>query len=334
MDIIRCRPGDEDFRYFSETLNNIYSPGDIRFRQHENLNSEFLYSCLIVLLNEKPVGRLAVYKNPSLQYKGKEAACIGNYECIKDSEVAAFLLQEAENTIRSFLFEYIVGPMNGATWDNYRFSTHHNFQNFLLEPYHPLYYNHQFQENGFSVISTYSSSIDKTADYDLSEVMNREKELHKSGVTIRSIKIDDLENELRLLYPFISKEFSNNFLFTPISWGSFRDKYMGAKNIINPDYVLIAENIKKEIIGFIFSYQDLFNTAEKSLVVKTVARNASPEWTGLGKVLGNKVVSLARSRGFTSVVHAFMIGEAVSTGLSNTFSGKVYKNYNLYGKAL
>ncbi|GAL87367.1 hypothetical protein MYP_4597 [Sporocytophaga myxococcoides] len=285
-------------------------------------------------MNQKPVGRLAVYKNPNLTYKGHPAACIGNYECIDDHAIAVYLLQEAEKEVGSFNVKYIIGPMNGTTWDNYRFSTHHHYQNFLLEPYHPLYYNQQFQNNGYSVISTYSSSIDTTADYNLSEVVKREKELISSGVTIRSIKTDDLENELRLLYPFISKEFSNNFLFTPISWESFRDKYIQAKNIINPDYVLIAENSQNEMIGFIFSYQDLFNTYEKSLIVKTVARNGAHKWIGLGKVLGNNVVSLARSRGFTSVVHAFMIEDASSTGLSNTFSGKVYKNYNLYGKKL
>jgi hypothetical protein len=332
MKIIRCKLEDREFRYFSEVLASVYSSDSIRNRQQENINTDFFHKALIIFQNEKPAGRLVIYNNPGLKYKEKKCACIGNYECINDPEISRILLTVSEEEVNSLQAEYIIGPMNGSTWDNYRFSAHNNHRNFLLEPYHPQYYNDHFTAMGYSQVSSYSSSIDYTVPSEIPEILKREKELCESGVTIRSIRTGELERELDLLYPFISDAFRNNFLYTSISRKTFIEKYLQAASIIDPGFVLIAEDIAQNIIGFIFSYQDLYNTKEKSLVVKTVARNQSAEWTGLGRVMGNKVVSLAKSREFKSVIHAFMIEEAVSSGLSSTFSGRIYKNYLLYGK--
>src|ERR1700739_1381121 len=147
--------------------------------------------------------------------------------------------------------------MNGSTWDNYRFSVHHNHLNFLLEPYHHLYYNDLFTGNGFEPIARYSSSIDTKMDLDHPQVLKREAELLNAGIKIRDINMSRYENELSLLYPFISDAFKNNFLYTPISWETFRERYIEAGQIICPGYTLIATDKEERVAGFIFSYPDL-----------------------------------------------------------------------------
>ena len=121
---------------------------------------------------------------------------------------------------------------------------------------------------------------------------------------------------------------------SPDCWESFSNKYKEAAKIIDPEYFLIVEDLEENIIGFIFCYDDIFNSTEKSLVIKTVARNASKQWAGLGHVLGNRITRLAKSRNYGSIVHAFMMEQGTSIGTSDNFLGKVFKNYSLYGLQL
>jgi hypothetical protein len=117
------------------------------------LNSEYLRSCIVVVNDGLPVGRLAVYENPNLTSNDQQVACIGNYECENNPETAKLLFRKAFEEISSLGVKTIIGPMSGSTWDNYRFSNHNNEPNFLLEPYHHVYYNEQFLENGFQPLS-------------------------------------------------------------------------------------------------------------------------------------------------------------------------------------
>jgi hypothetical protein len=274
---------------------------------------------------------LALYNNPNLFYQEKRVACIGNYECVNDDAVAntllGFIIQETKKSGVDFL----IGPMNGSTWDNYRFSAHHNHANFLLEPFHHLYYIKHFENVGFKPVSAYISSINREIQCDHPEVLKKDIDFEGMGVTIRQINLAEYEEELKRLYPFLMNAFKSNFLYTQISWETFRIKYREAINIINPEYVLIAEDNSKNIIGFIFCYDDLFNNAEKSLVIKTIAREPSKQWSGLGHVIANRVIRIVKNKGYKSLVHAFMIEEGTSTDISKNFFGTIYKNYNLYG---
>ena len=97
---------------------------------------------------------------------------------------------------------------------------------------------------------------------------------------------------------------------------------------------MIAEDEKENIIGFIFCYEDLLNKKEKSLVIKTLARDQSKKWSGLGAVMANRIIVLAKERGYKSVIHAFMMDDGSSSESSRKFFGNVYKEYVLYGLKL
>ncbi|MDH4472251.1 MAG: hypothetical protein QE487_06565 [Fluviicola sp.] len=332
--LLKIQPNQPEFQLFEAVPTNVYSGNSLRLQQTDGMNKAFLVECWVVMRNDTPVARLAVYHNPHLFVEGQKAGCIGNYECENDSETAELILQKALERLKELNLSVAIGPMNGSTWDNYRFSTHHNAAPFLLEPYHHLYYNNQFRENGFEVISDYTSSFDTSLPHDLPELIERERHFSAMGVTIRSIDLEHFEQELESLYPFVSAAFQTNFLYTPVEWNQFRDKYMEAIKIINPNYVLIAEDKEKRPIGFVFAYQNLYCTTEKQLVIKTIARSYDKQWSGLGHVIANRVISNAKNNGFTALIHAFMIQEATSTAISRNFSGEVYKNYALYGREL
>lgn len=331
MKIIETHPCELSFKQFENLPKLLYPADSIRLRQPENINLEFLYKCYVVTDNDIPKGRAILYKNPYLRFQGMKAMCIGNYESVNNSHVSTKLMEAVFAEARKQQAEFMIGPMNGSTWDNYRFSIHHNHSNFLLEPYHPLYYNEQFKANGFKVISSYTSTISHTLQSDMKEVLKQGEEFSKRGVTIRTINMGQYENELKKLYPFIGNAFQTNFLYTPISWSAFKAKYLEATKIIDPEYVLIAEDKDQKIIGFVFCYDDLFHPENKSLIAKTIARNPSKQWTGLGHVLLNRVSTVMKKKGYKSLVNAFLKEDGTSTLLSQHFGTNPYKNYVLYG---
>jgi N-acetylglutamate synthase-like GNAT family acetyltransferase len=334
IEVVQLNTGNEQFLLFKEAADNLYSDALQQQRLVSNIRSEFLHSLYIVKKNSAIVGRAALYNNPSLVYENRRAACIGNYECMNDDECANQLLQRVVSDARQLGTTYLIGPMNGSTWDDYRFSIHHHHPVFLLEPYHHLYYNNQFIQFGFQPIASYISNIDHSLSFNQPAILRREEELTAQGLTIRRIDMNHYEDELRKLYPFICTAFATNFLYTPVSEQAFISKYKEAKEMINPAFVLLAEDKEGAIIGFIFCYHDLYNKQEKNLVVKTVARNPSAQWKGLGHVLGNRIMQAAVQQGFKAVIHAFVIEQGTSVGLSDSFLGNSYKNYILYGKEI
>ncbi len=334
MEIIRISPSDKKFEEFKNFPSKIYPADSIRLRQSEGINEAFLVHIYMLYEGAELKGRLALYKNPDLIYQSKKSFCIGNYECVDEMACAGFLLNAALEDAKSDGAEFVIGPMNGSTWDNYRFSAHNDLPNFLLEPYHHLYYNTQWEGSGFGAISRYVSNFESEIICDHPAILQREKELLNEGVVIRNVNLDQYESELEKLYPFVMLSFQTNFLYTPVSWEHFREKYTEAKAIIVPENLLIAEDSNGSIVGFVFVYDDLYNRKEKSLVVKTIGRHPDKKWSGLGQVLANRVVRRAKNLGYQSLVHAFIFEKGTSVNLSSMFKGNSSKNYILYGKEI
>jgi L-amino acid N-acyltransferase YncA len=334
IEIIKTNPDDAQYYLFENTIANIYTAEELKNTLSQSINKAFLVHCYVLLQNNIPVARACLYYNPLLVYKNKQTVSVGNFESIDDTDCSNKLLSHLENEGRLLGASYCIGPMNGSTWDDYRFSAFHNEHNFFSEPYHQVYYNNLFTAFGFTAISHYVSQKDNTIKYDDEAILQAEKQFVENGLVIRNIDLDNFENELKKLYPFICEAFKNNFLYTTISEVSFLEKYLPVQKIIEPGFMLIAEDENKNIVGFIFCFRDFYNKTAKSLVVKTAARCDATKWKGLGHVLGNRIVRHAVKNGYSDLVHAFVINNEKSIRFSESFDGNAYKEYLLYGKEI
>lgn len=334
MEIIRTMPGDKNFHLFEDLPNQLYPAKNIRNKIGEDYNNSFRHSCYVLRDKGQSKARAALYQNPTLSYNGQNVITIGNYESVDDDLISNFLLEHITKEAKKLNDGFLIGPMNGSTWENYRFSLYNNFDNFLLEPYNPVYYNQQFLSAGFEPVAHYSSRINTDFFCDEETVLLKEEKLFDSGLKLRNIDLNNFDDELKKLYPFINTSFKNNFLFSHIEMVAFIEKYKKIIDFINPEFVLIAEDEKNNIIGFIFCYDDLLNEKEKSLVIKTLARDQSKSWSGLGAVMANRIISLAKARDYQSVIHAFMMDDGSSSESSRKFLGNIYKEYVLYGLKL
>lgn len=327
---LETRPGKTHFDTFLSVPTYVYPYYKRQLAQKNEVNQEYLATCLIMLKDGKPVGRVAIYNNPKLQYNEHHIGGFGNYECIEDFEASRTLLAKAVNLISDMGVDFILGPINGSTWDDYSFITHHVHPNFFLEPFNPVYYNDQFQDFGFEKVATRVSSIDRNLSGRHSSVAQKEAQLAKTGVRFRSIRLDHYEEELEAIYPFVMDKFKTHQFFSPISKESFMAKYRPFKRLIDPELVLIAEDQKGDMVGLFFCIQDFLNLDEKSLVAKTVARSSGEAWRGLGDVMLSKMNERARNKGFQAMIYAFM-NPAFNSRLSVEYAGETYKTYALYG---
>jgi hypothetical protein len=237
-------------------------------------------------------------------------------------------------TAKSLGFEYVVGPMEGSTWNNYRFSDHNNHPNFLMEPYHHAYYGKLWKDAGFLPISKYISNLDTRFSYDEARIATWEKRFKEKGAVFRSIDLEDLETDLRKLAAFNNEAFQENFLFSPIAEDDFVHKYLQLKQFFDPDLIWIVENQKGEIQAISFSIPDYLDSSGKTLIIKSLARKKDTSFRGIGSYLAGKTYQVAANRNFERVIHALMIVDNHSVSISNNYKGDAYKSYTLYGKEL
>lgn len=331
LELHKTFPGQDNFHLFAEVKKQVYAENSVGLNQSDDLNPEFLTACFVVIENQLPVGRLALYNNPGLFWKDKKACCIGNFECVNKLEVAQFMQNEAGNWAKENGFSYILGPMNGSTWDNYRFSTHHDNPLFLSEQDHPLYYNQLFLELGFEVILNYESRIERGITADHEKVANKIRESDLEGINIRELDTSRIDEELDKLFPLIKAAFERNTLYTPISKKTFYKKHAGVIRQLGTRYILLAEK-EGELIAFVFAFKNVL--AEKQFVYKTVARKYGKEYAGIGHAVALEVMKRAVEDGMEDAIHAFMIYDATSTEVSRNFNSQPYKEYALYAKTI
>lgn len=332
--IIETSPSEHNFFMFEKVLERIYSVEQLPLKHMEGINHQFLYKIYIVTENDLPIGRCCLYENPSLNYQDKKTVSIGNFECINNPIASKTLFNHIHKQAKKLDYEYIIGPMNGSTWDTYRLAENYDSPTFFLEPFYPNYYSELLTNSGFEKIARYVSNIDQEKETNENRITHIEQKLLDQGVVFRNIDLEKYEGELDKLYDFCMKSFRGNFLFTPIDKGVFKEKYRKVKPYIKPEYVILAEDKNGEMIGAIFCLENYNDKKEKGIIIKTLARTPMLRYGGLGNVLVTQFKKRAMTDGYKYIIHAFMIESNSSKVLSNHFSGKTIREYFLFGKSI
>jgi hypothetical protein len=321
----------------SECFNNfmyeLYAVDKSFVSSNNHLNKEYLQGCYLFKSGHKILARACLYINPYHSKASEKIICIGNYECINEQSIAVEFLHRIFFRAQDLGFSEMIGPLNGSTWDAYKFNLDHDYPLFFLESQQQHYYNEQFIASGFKPLQRYVSSIDK--EMHSSDMLSmRENELLKEGLHFRNIKMMHFKDEIERIYNLCREAFLENFLYSPISLDAFMEKYTKVFPFLKEDQIMLAENEKTELQGFIFCLNDHYNMNNKSLIIKTLARKKNNLYKGLGAVLVNKAYQYAIENKYTSIIHAFMIHSSTSTKISASFLGHPYKSYLLYSKGL
>jgi hypothetical protein len=283
-----------------------------------------------VLRGTEVLAVCVVFFNPDLQLDGQKVACFGHFESKNNPDAVHALMAEARRVARMSGCTQLIGPMDGSTWETYRWAIDRPDWRYLLDLQHPEYYPRLLEQAGFQPLREYTTNLDSTLRYDVERAITRQVFFEKKGMTWRGINLDRLDEELAALHRFCLDSFRDNYLFTPIEAERFAEKYRAARSLMHPRYVLLAEDAEGILRGFVFAVPNLLDTTRKGLVLKTIARDSSFRYSGLGFVLGHLLYQQAIEDGFEYIIHAFMEQSNVSNQVSQAFSGIPVKHYRLY----
>jgi hypothetical protein len=244
------------------------------------------------------------------------------------------LLDAAGAYLATLGCEIAIGPVNGSTWDSYRFAEANGARPFLLDVYHPDRYPMQWRDAGFIPVERYLSSVfanERILCNGASEGFRRR--IARRGILVEAVQPSAFEADLRGIHALCLEAFTANPLFTPIGFDDFARLYRPAAALIEGRWTLIARNRAGEVIGFAFAYPDLFDPEGSTLIIKTVASKPGREAQGLGAWLTRCLHERARASGMNRVIHALMHERNTST-LTGATGAHVHRRYLLLGKPL
>lgn len=284
----------------------------------------------------QPMARLATYLRYDLTDAVGACGLVGHYAA-RDAAAGTSLLQHAAAELRAAGAVRLLGPMNGSTWQRYRFALppapgEAVEPPFLGEPVNPTAYPAHFTAAGFRQAAAYESRISEDITTANPRAAAGEAAIAERGITVAPIDLARFDEELRDLHALSLRAFRGNRYYSPIDAQSFDALYRPMRDVIDPGHVLLARGPEGQLAGYVFAYVDPLGRRggrPYRLVVKTLATDPDWQGLGLGAVLVERLHEAARGQGLQAVVHALMHADNNSVKIS-AHTARVFRRYALY----
>ena len=207
-------------------------------------------------------GRIAAVVNHQYnQYHAPDrTGFFGFFECVDDPAVASALLDTASRWLRQRGMERMRGPMNFSTNDEFS-SPGVLLEGFETSPtvmmsHNPPYYGRLMDAAGMA------KSKDLVAYWIPDRIPERLRNAmrrlgDRAGVTIRPVRMKQLQDEVRRVQEVYNAAWSQNWGFVPMTEAEFHHMAKELKPVVEPDFVLLAEKADGEPIGFLLALPDL-----------------------------------------------------------------------------
>lgn len=322
---------DPKFLLFQSLYNELYG-------NHPPDSIPKNATCYLALREEEPVARL------SFNTSDPSCGIIGHFEAL-NPEAAMGLLKHIQQVATDQNIPKILGPINGTTWDRYRIALPirpddpiFDPPHFLGEPRNPPEYASYFVNAGFSVAENYESRLVTDLLYRDKKRLLLKQKMDRMQIDVSPINLEDFYGELEAIFSLSLKTFAKNPYYQPINFDTFKTMYEKIKTWLDPEFVLIARNKDKEVVGFSFNYPDLESTKNglpTRLIVKTLAIDERLRAKGLAMYLLDEISFRAYKKGYESIIHALMHCDNDSFNISQKgYQSLLFKRYALYEKEI
>ena len=295
--------------------------------------------CRIILYEEeKQVAAATCFYKGTPKINGENIGTIGEIEG-NDKTALVELIKECIKVLKVNKRNYVVAPMNQTTWKKYRTILDTSNENtFLLENVDPIEYNNVFLNTNFKIIHTYTSNKGKIKDSYNSDIFQIiEENIKKENIIIRKINKSDIYTDLEKIYNICIKSFCNNPLYTDISKQEYIKQYEKYIDILDDDFILIAEKDGNEI-AFVFCMPNYNELKEKkkvtTLILKTIAVIPEYEEIGIGNLLLKRIENTAKEKGYIDWIFAFMYDKNTSQKMAKRNNAEIIRKYALYGREI
>ena len=299
----------------------------------------------IVIFNDESnivIGSLYLWHNRP-DYNGRKTSYIGNvniYEKYRKDEEQLF--NKVFEELKKEGIEIIIGPLNGTTWNTYRYVTEKGSRRqFLLEPWNEDYSVSLFEKLGFKPLAGYISTVMEGMDSDGRRNLNKKIEKLKKFDYYKDIKVESAENKdlltvLNKVYDLTVEAFKNNFLYSELEREIFLKMYMSYEDKIIKKFFKMLY-LGDELIGYVFGIPDYAELGYKgkidTIILKTIAVSPIYNGKGMGYILINSLVEEAEKEGYENVIYALMHQSNVSKNIG-LLLGNMLRKYTLFIKEL
>jgi hypothetical protein len=286
--------------------------------------------------NQGAAAECSLWWSRAPRLEGEHVGLIGHYSAMEPAAAHA-VLELACQKLKNRGCTLAIGPMDGTTWNPYRFVTGFGEEPpFFLEPQNPPDYPEQFVAAGFSPLAQYFSALNidlSVTDPRLEEV---EQRLAGMGVKFRQLKSGELSDQLPRIYHLCRVAFKENYLYTELSGVDFTRQYQKIMPLVRPELVLVVEQ-QGELVGFSFSIPDALQQSRgvpvDTFLIKTIAVLPGRDLRGLGSLLVAKPQQIGHELGFKRCIHALMHENNKSRSISRHYA-QTMRRYTLYGRDL
>ena len=276
-------------------------------------------------------------------YNGRKTSYIGNvniYEKYRKDEEQLF--NKVFEELKKEGIETIIGPLNGTTWNTYRYVTEKgNGRLFLLEPWNEDYSVSLFEKLDFKHLAGYISTVMEGMNSDGRKNLNKKIEKLKKFDYYEDIRVESAENKdlltvLNKVYDLTVEAFKNNFLYSELEREIFLKMYLSYEDKIVKKFFKMLY-LRDELIGYVFGIPNYTELGYKgkidTIILKTIA--VSPEYNGkgMGYILINSLIEEAEKEGYENVIYALMHESNVSKNIG-LLLGNVLRKYTLFIKEL
>ncbi len=310
---------------------------------------------LVALKDGQAVGRIAcVLNHRHNDYYKDKTGFFGFFDFINDSDVAFALLEAGKKWLREQGCDRVRGPYNPTINDELGLLVE-GFEQvpFVMTPFNPSYYVSLYQELGLlPARELYAFLIDlkQQTPEKVARVVERVRK--RDGFTVRNVRLDRLEEELKIIRDLYNVTLDRNWGFVPLSQEEIDFAAHDLRSIVSPELVLIAEKEGKPA-GFSMVIPDinefmgkakrlpkvlriLYFAAQLKMTHPTRARLAvlgvKPEFRNSGLAAVFYYESLIRGKKQYALGELSWVesnNQEIIKGIER-MGGQVYKKYKLY----
>lgn len=192
------------------------------------------------------VGRIAAIRNNNyIDYTGNEIGFFGFIEFEDDEEVSTALLDKATQWVKDEGLNSIMGPENYSTNETCGTLVEgYDSPPMVMMPYNRSYYIEHLEKYGFVKamdLLAYRFEQDGFTERLKRMALMIEDRLKRQGITIRKFEIKNFKEEVAKIKSVYNSAWEKNWGFVPMTDEEFAHSAKDLKQIVDPDFLLIAE---------------------------------------------------------------------------------------------
>ncbi len=246
-----------------------------------------------------------------------------------DVDIAEQLFEKIEEKCKEWDIKHIIGPINYNIWFGYRWMIEgRDKKKIYSEPINPKYMTEIIKKLGFEIYKTYTSNIVSVDNPRINFLRKKYENISKDFV-IKRYENKKIRTKLRDLYKLSSKQFSNNPLYSEISFRLFKKVMINGFEEVNPIVDLVYFNKKPVAFHLYF-----INPYEKDILVShSIGVKKEFRKKGLASALLYKSYKFSSENNIKNVLH-HLIYDKNKKAKELIDENKIYKKYALFHKKI